>query len=93
MMVVLGARGRQNTHDSDDEIEVNDTYHGEEEEMEGDDENENDSDDAQNPKEILRPLLNISPIFRKCRKCRRHFHPPDMLLTKCHDTSDTIKVS
>ena len=56
MMVVLGARGRQNTHDSDDEIEVNDTYHGEEEEMEGDDENENDSDDAQKPKDILTPL-------------------------------------
>jgi hypothetical protein len=35
---------------------VDNTYHGEEEEMEGDDENENDSDDAQKPKEILTPL-------------------------------------
>jgi hypothetical protein len=35
---------------------VDNTYHGEEEEMEGDDENENDSDDTQKPKEILTPL-------------------------------------
>jgi hypothetical protein len=35
---------------------VYNTYHGEEEEMEGDDGNENDSDDPQKPKQSLTPL-------------------------------------
>jgi hypothetical protein len=56
MMVVLGAAGYRNAHDSGEEIEVENTYHGEEEEMEGDDGKENDSDDPQKPKEILKPL-------------------------------------
>jgi hypothetical protein len=58
MMVALGVKGHQNTRDYEEEIEVDNTYHGEEEEMEGDDENENDSDDhdPQKPKEILTPL-------------------------------------
>jgi hypothetical protein len=43
MTVVLGDRGRRNTHDSKEETEVDSTCHGEEEEMEGYDENENDS--------------------------------------------------
>ena len=54
MMVMLG--GRQNTNDDEEELEVDSTYHGEEEEMEGDDAKENDSDDPQKPKEILKPL-------------------------------------
>jgi hypothetical protein len=56
MMVVLGDKGRQNTRDSDEEIEVDNTYHGEEDEIEGDDKNENDSDDTQKRKEILTSL-------------------------------------
>jgi hypothetical protein len=56
MMVVLGNKGRRNTHDSEEEIEVDNTYHGDEKELEGYDENENDNDDAQKPKEILTPL-------------------------------------
>jgi len=56
MMVVLGAGGRRNTHDSEKEIEVDSPYHGEEDKMEGDD--ENDSDDEQKCKEILTPLWN-----------------------------------
>jgi hypothetical protein len=56
MMVVVGTEGCRNTHDSDEEIEVDSTYHGEEEGMEGDEDNENDSDDPQKPKENLRPL-------------------------------------
>jgi hypothetical protein len=54
MMVVLGVRGCRNTHDG--EVEVDNTYYGEEEEMERDDEKENDSDDAQKPEEISTPL-------------------------------------
>jgi hypothetical protein len=56
LMVVLG--GCRSTNDSDEEIEVDNTYHGDEEEMEGDDDNENDSDDVdeQKPKEISTPL-------------------------------------
>jgi uncharacterized membrane protein len=42
MMVVVG-NSYQNTHDSEEEIEVDNTYQGEEEGMEGDVNNENDS--------------------------------------------------
>jgi hypothetical protein len=52
----VGTGGHRNTHDSDEEIEVDNTYHGEEEGIEGDDDNENDKDDPQKPKEILTPL-------------------------------------
>jgi hypothetical protein len=44
IMMVVGS-SRRNTHDSDEEIEVDSTYQGEEEGMEGDEDNENDSDD------------------------------------------------
>ena len=58
MMVVVGTRRRRNTHDSDEEIEVDNTYQGEEEGMEGDEDNENDSDDhdPQKSKEKYTPL-------------------------------------
>jgi hypothetical protein len=44
MMVVGGSCRPRPTHDSDEEIEVDNTYQGEEEGMEGDGDNENDSD-------------------------------------------------
>ena len=44
MMVVGGSRRPRPTHDSDEKIEVDSTYQGEEEGMEGDGDNENDSD-------------------------------------------------
>jgi len=62
MMVELGRR--RNTSDNEEEIEVDNTYHGEEEEMEGDDDNENDSDDGQKPKESSRSLWNYVTKFR-----------------------------
>jgi hypothetical protein len=43
IMMVVGGSCR-NTHDSNEEIEVDNTYQGEEEGMEGDGDNENDSD-------------------------------------------------
>jgi hypothetical protein len=42
--MVVGS-SRRNTHDSEEEIEVDNTYQGEEEGMEGDEDNEIDSDD------------------------------------------------
>jgi hypothetical protein len=56
MMVVGGSR--RNTHDSDEEIQVDSTYQGEEEGMEGDGDNENDSDgqDPQKSKDRYTPL-------------------------------------
>jgi hypothetical protein len=42
--MVVGS-SRRNTHDSEDDIEVDNTYQGEEEGMEGDEYNENGSDD------------------------------------------------
>jgi hypothetical protein len=56
MMVVGGSR--RNTHDSDEEVEVDSTYQGEEEGMEGDGDNENDSDsqDPQKSKDRYTPL-------------------------------------
>jgi hypothetical protein len=56
IMMVVGIRGRRNTHDSDEEIEVDSTYQGEEEGMAGDEDNENASDDPQKPKENLTSL-------------------------------------
>jgi hypothetical protein len=44
IMMVVGSSCR-NTHDSEEEIEVDSTYQGEEEGMKGDEDNENDSDD------------------------------------------------
>jgi hypothetical protein len=44
LIVVVGS-SRQNTHGSDEEIEVDNTYEGEEEGMEGDEDKEKDSDD------------------------------------------------
>jgi hypothetical protein len=57
IMMVVGS-SRRNTHDSEDEIEVDSTYQGEEEGMEGDEDNENDSDDhdPQKVKERNTPL-------------------------------------
>ena len=49
IMMVVGS-SRRNTHDSDEEIEVDNTYQGEEEGMEGDRDNENDSDDHDHEK-------------------------------------------
>jgi hypothetical protein len=48
----------RNTHDSDEEIEVDNTYQGEVEGMEGDGDNENDSDgqDPQKSKDRYTPL-------------------------------------
>jgi hypothetical protein len=48
----------QNIHDSEEEIEVDNTYQGEEEGMEEDEDNENDSDDhdPQKAKEKYTPL-------------------------------------
>jgi hypothetical protein len=43
IMMVVGSSHR-NTHDIDEEIEVDNTYQGEEEGMEGNEDNENDSD-------------------------------------------------
>ena len=57
IMMVVGSSHR-NTHDSDEEIEVDSTYQGEEEGMEGDEDNENDSDgqDPQKSKDRYTPL-------------------------------------
>jgi hypothetical protein len=57
IMMVVG-NSRRNTHDSDEEIEVDNTYQGEEEGMGGDEDNENDSDgqDSQKSKERYTPL-------------------------------------
>jgi hypothetical protein len=57
IMMVVG-NSRRNTHDSDEEIEVDNTYQGEEEGMGGDEDNENDSDgqDPQKSKERYTPL-------------------------------------
>jgi hypothetical protein len=57
IMMVVGGSCR-NTHDSDEEIEVDSTYQGEEEGMEGDGDNENDSDgqDHQKSKDRYTPL-------------------------------------
>jgi hypothetical protein len=56
-MMVMGS-SRRNTHDSDEEIEVDNTYQGEEEGKGGDEDNENDSDgqDPQRSKERYTPL-------------------------------------
>jgi hypothetical protein len=53
MMVVVGSSCR-NTHDSEEEIEVDNTYQGVAEGMEGDEDNENDSDgqDPQKSEEV-----------------------------------------
>jgi hypothetical protein len=58
MMVVGGSRRPRPTHDSDEEIEVDSTYQGEEEGMEGDGDNENDNDgqDPQKSKDRYTPL-------------------------------------
>jgi ABC-type nickel/cobalt efflux system permease component RcnA len=57
LMVVVGS-SRRNNHDSDKEIEVDNTDQGDEEGMEGDEDNENDSDehDPQKSKEKYTPL-------------------------------------
>jgi uncharacterized membrane protein len=56
MMVVVGS-SRRNTNHSDEEIEVDNTYQGEEERMEGDEDDENDRDnhDPQKAKEKITP--------------------------------------
>jgi hypothetical protein len=58
MMVVGGSRRPRPTHDSDEEIEMDSTYQGEEEGMEGDGDNEHDSDgqDLQKSKDKHTPL-------------------------------------
>jgi hypothetical protein len=58
MMVVVVGSSRRNTHDSEEEIEVDNTYQGEEEGMEGDEDNETDNDDhdPQKAKEKHTPL-------------------------------------
>jgi hypothetical protein len=57
IMMAVGGSCR-NTHDSDEEIEVDGTYQGEEEGMEGNGDNENDSDgqDPQKSKDRYTPL-------------------------------------
>jgi uncharacterized membrane protein len=57
MTVTVGSSHR-NTHDSEEEIELDNTYRGEEEGMERDEDNENDSDDhdPQEDKEKLTPM-------------------------------------
>jgi len=59
MMVAVGS-SRRNTHDSDEEIEVEKTYQGEEEGIEEDKDNENDSDghDPQKYKEKYTTMWN-----------------------------------
>jgi hypothetical protein len=56
-MMVVG-NSHRNTHDSDEEIEVDNTYQGQEEGMGGDENNKNDSDgqDPQKSKERYTPL-------------------------------------
>jgi hypothetical protein len=56
--VLSYAAGEGDTHDSEEEIEVDSTYQGEEEGMEGDEDNENESDDhdPQKGKERNTPL-------------------------------------
>jgi hypothetical protein len=57
IMMVVGSSS-QNTHDSDEEIKVDNTYQGEEEGMGGDEDNENGSygHDPQKSKERYTPL-------------------------------------
>ena len=58
IMMMVVESSRQNIHDSEEEIEVDNTYQGEEEGMEGDEDNENDSDnhDPKKSKEKFTPL-------------------------------------
>jgi hypothetical protein len=69
IMMVVGS-SRQNTHDSEDEIEVDSTYQGEEEGMEGDEDNENDSDDhgPQKVKERNTPLSKYVTKFTEGKR-------------------------
>jgi hypothetical protein len=63
IMMVVGS-SRRNTHDSDEEIEVDSTYQGEEEGMGGDEDNENDSD-GHDPQKLQREVHTSMEVCHK----------------------------